>query len=111
VIVRELARDLELALEPLEADFILRDVGMQDLHRDAGLVLLVDPFVHATHAAVGDDAADLVAIAQLGAEPRVVVRRGDRYEARELQRAPVRRAEPRVIGEDAHAGRAALHVA
>jgi hypothetical protein len=73
VVVRQVRADLVLALEALERDVVLRDVVVQDLHRDARVGLLVDAFVDAPHAAVGDDAADLVAVAEPRPDARVVL--------------------------------------
>ena len=36
----ESLRDLELALEALDRDLVLRDVGVQDLQRDARFVCM-----------------------------------------------------------------------
>ena len=74
--------DLVLALEALERDLVLRDVLVEHLHRDARVGLLVDALVDAAHAAVGDDAADLVAPAEARADARVVGRGRDGRHAR-----------------------------
>src|SRR5262249_34979329 len=85
VIVRQLARDLVLAVEALEADFIFRNTRVKHLHSDACLRDLVDAFVHTTHATIGDHASKLVPITELRPDARIlfVARNGDH--ARELQ--------------------------
>ena len=109
VVVRQLTRDLVLALEALERDLVLRYLVVEDLHGDARLRLLVDALVDASHAAVGDDAAELVAVAQARAEARILFGVRDGHHAGVLQRASVRRAEARVVRKRAHALGTALH--
>jgi len=63
VLVRKKRADLVLALETLERDFVLGHLVVEDLQRDAGLVLPIDTLVDSAHAAVGHFATDLIATA------------------------------------------------
>ena len=108
VVVRQVRADLVLALEPRERDLVTRDVVVQHLHGDPRIGLLVDPLVHAPHAAIGDHAADLVATSESRSDPLVLVR-GDWHHARRDERCTLDRTESGVVRIRPLARRATLH--
>ena len=96
--VGDAARALRLALEPLDDFRVLRELGQEDLDRESSLLQAkMARLVDLAHAALPDEAHDLVALVQHLTEERV----GGRREG------PLRHERHRVVRAEEHLGRVA----
>ena len=110
VIVGKSSAELKFALEALERDVVHRDLGMEDLDRDAALFVAVECLVDAPHPAVGDLAADLITIAtHVRPDAQILGVTVDRNVSRGAQACAINRAEPRFEREESLALRASFH--